>query len=194
MQLTNIYILIDPLKNDIRYVGKANDIKQRYKAHLNPARYKDTHIFRWIKKLRYLGQKPTLEVIEQCDKSVWKQREKYWIKYYKKLGYNLVNYTDGGDGLTFGNKTSFKKGHKLFLDRKHTEVSKKKISQNSYTKGKPALNRKRVLQKNLDGFKIKEWDCITNAAEFTNSNRSKISACCKKQRKTHNGFIWEYLT
>ena len=27
-----------------------------------------------------------------------KEREKYWIKYYRDNGYKLVNTTDGGDG------------------------------------------------------------------------------------------------
>ena len=32
MESTNIYVLIDPITDKIRYVGKANNIKQRYKA------------------------------------------------------------------------------------------------------------------------------------------------------------------
>ena len=38
--------------------------------------------------------------------------ETYWISQFKTWGYNLINYTEGGDGSTFGNQTSFKKGQK----------------------------------------------------------------------------------
>jgi hypothetical protein len=38
MEITNIYILIDPRTNMVRYVGKANNVTQRYRAHLNRAR------------------------------------------------------------------------------------------------------------------------------------------------------------
>ena len=48
MKYTYIYILIDPFTNQIRYVGKANNPKERYKNHKNRCRDKNTHKRNWI--------------------------------------------------------------------------------------------------------------------------------------------------
>ena len=52
MEVTFIYILIDPITNQVRYVGKTNNISQRYKAHLNRARKHQIHKANWIKSLK----------------------------------------------------------------------------------------------------------------------------------------------
>jgi hypothetical protein len=110
MKTTYIYKLIDPTDNTIRYIGKANNPEQRFKAHCNKARYKPTHTFNWLKSLRERGLKPVMEIIENTPIATWKQREKYWIKHFTDEGCNLTNYTKGGDGLSFGNQTSYTKG------------------------------------------------------------------------------------
>lgn len=38
------------------------------------------------------------EIIEECDKSILSEREKYWIKFYKSVAPNGYNLTTGGDG------------------------------------------------------------------------------------------------
>lgn len=110
MKHTYIYILIDPLTNQIRYVGKANNPQERYKNHKNRCRDKNTHKRNWMNKLRLKGLYPEIEIIDRVLTSEWHYWEKFWIAYYRFLGCSLVNYTSGGDGLTFGNQTSFKKG------------------------------------------------------------------------------------
>lgn len=110
MSYTNIYILIDPISNEIRYVGKANNIKQRLDNHKNRCRDTNTHKRHWINKLRLNGLYPELEVVDKVLVSEWHYWEKFWISYYKSIGCKLTNVTHGGDGLSYGNKTSFKKG------------------------------------------------------------------------------------
>jgi len=109
--ITNIYVLKCPITGSVRYVGKANDVKKRYKDHLNPGRDKDTHKRNWIARLRKKGLKPSIEVIRKVPINEWKKWERYFIEYYKDKGCDLVNYIDGGNGLSFGNQTSFKKGN-----------------------------------------------------------------------------------
>jgi hypothetical protein len=113
---TNIYILIDPETLEIRYVGKANDINQRYRAHLNRARKHQTHKLNWINSLKKKKLKPIIEVIDEVPIEEWHFWEKYWISQIKTWGFNLTNYCGGGEGSTFGNKTSFKKGNKPWND------------------------------------------------------------------------------
>ena len=52
MEATNIYVLIDPRNGEVRYVGKANDVGQRYKAHLNRARKHQTHKKKLVKRIK----------------------------------------------------------------------------------------------------------------------------------------------
>ena len=112
METTNIYVLIDPQTKLVRYVGKANNVPQRYKAHLNIARKHQVHKLNWINSLKNKGLKPIIEVIDVVPINEWIFWETYWISQFKTWGFNLINYTEGGDGSTFGNKTSFKKGQK----------------------------------------------------------------------------------
>lgn len=192
MKTTNIYVLIDPITNMVRYVGKANDVSQRYKAHLNRARKHQTHKKNWIEKLKKKGLKPIIEIIDIVPIDEWVFWETYWISQMKTWGFDLINYTNGGDGCTFGNQTSFKKGHQLWLGKKHSEESKKKIGENNFFNGKPAFNRKVVIQLSLNDDFIKEWEYIELAAIETNSSKTKIVAVCKGKRKTHNNFKWKY--
>lgn len=111
MDTTNIYVLIDPETNKIRYVGKANNIKQRYKAHLNKARKHQIHKKNWIESLKKKGLRPILEIIDVVPINEWIFWETYWISQFRTWGFNLINYTNGGEGSTFGNQTSYKKGH-----------------------------------------------------------------------------------
>ena len=116
METTNIYILIDPENQQVRYVGKANNISERYKAHLNRARKHQIHKLNWINSLRKKGLKPIIKVIDVVPINDWVFWETYWIAQFKSWGFKLINYTNGGDGATFGNQTSFKKGSVAFND------------------------------------------------------------------------------
>jgi hypothetical protein len=110
MNFTNIYTLRDPETNKIRYIGKANNVTQRYRAHLNKARKHQTHKKNWIESLKKKKLKPIIEVIDIVPLDDWRFWETYWISQIKTWGFDLVNHTSGGDGCTFANKTSFKKG------------------------------------------------------------------------------------
>lgn len=192
MKTTNIYILIDPRTHEVRYVGKANNVSQRYQAHLNRARKHQIHKANWVKQLKEEGLKPIIDVIDVVPIDEWVFWETYWISQMKTWGFSLINYTLGGDGATFGNQTSFKKGHKSWLGKTHSEETKKKIGENNWQKGKPSNNRCKVNQYTLDGKLIKTWDSILEAEKQTNSSSSKIVACCKGYRKTHNNYKWGY--
>jgi hypothetical protein len=141
MKTTNIYVLIDPRTNMIRYVGKANNVSQRYKAHLNRARKHQIHKKNWIEQLKKEGLKPIIEIIDKVPIDKWIFWETYWISQFKTWGFELINYTNGGDGCTFGNQTSFKKEHQLWLGKNHSEETKKKIGENNWMKGKLSFNR-----------------------------------------------------
>lgn len=58
--------------------------------------------------------------------------------------------------------------------------------------GKLSPKHTSVIQKSLSGEIIKIWDCGMDAVR-SGFESSGICRCCKKQNKTHNGFIWEYV-
>ena len=167
METTNIYVLIDPRNGFVRYVGKANNVSQRYKAHLNRARNHQIHKKNWIELLKKEGLKPIIEVIDIVPINDWIFWEKYWISQFMTWVFDLINYTSGGDGCTFGNETSFKKGQ----------------------------GGKKVVGYNKDCEKVYEFDTAEEASVFLNTHRSNIPCCCNKtcKGKTVNGLAWFYL-
>lgn len=93
-----IYKLIDPITNEIRYIGLTfNDLKQRLKSHCNER--SNSHKSNWIKKLKSQGLKPIIESIEDNISSYDDccEREIYWIEKHKVEGHPLTNMASGGN-------------------------------------------------------------------------------------------------
>ena len=95
-----IYGLIDPRDQQLRYVGVTVDIKKRLYHHMYPGRHKGDKPQRmnWIRKLRSLGIKPDIFIIEEADATDWVEKEKFWINYFRFIGSDLINVTAGGEG------------------------------------------------------------------------------------------------
>jgi group I intron endonuclease len=98
--MTYLYALIDPLTNECRYVGKADDPKRRLKNHLGHIKRDVGHKVNWIKALRATGSKPEMVILEQVPKIHFAEAEQWWISYFRYLGANLTNITIGGDGAS----------------------------------------------------------------------------------------------
>lgn len=207
---TFIYILIDPITKEVRYVGKSNNPKQRLRNHCNPARYRPTHKFNWIRNLRSENLKPVLEIIDEVDVKEWKFWERYWISQFKTWGFKLVNYCDGGQGLTYGNQTSFKKGNipwnngtakpKILKgNRGRTEESRKNHFKKNYipwNKDKTGIKLKpdkNVYQYNKERtIMIKKWNTAKQAAIELNINEEGIGQCARNKSKSSGGYYWNY--
>jgi len=97
--LVHIYCLRDPRTQEIRYIGKASDLRWRMFGHLCPSSLKtNTHKNNWIKSLLKLGLRPLCESIFRVPVVHWEVAERAAIAEAKALGFNLTNETDGGDG------------------------------------------------------------------------------------------------
>lgn len=162
METTFIYILKDPITYEVRYVGKSNNPKRRLTYHLNKNKDIGTHKRNWLNSL---NSKPILEIIKEVDITEWQKYEKYYIKYYLSIGCNLVNWCEGGEGLTYGNQTSFKKGN----------------------------SGKRIVAINKDGEIFKEFDSGKILAEFFNKvGNGGFYQVLKKKRRFFMGFNYLY--
>ena len=101
MELVYIYSLKDPRDNQIKYIGKANNIDTRLYTHtVNCNLVKNTPKIQWIKSLKDKGLKPIIEEIDCVLKSEWQFWEKHYISLYKSWGFNLLNKTIGGEGIS----------------------------------------------------------------------------------------------
>lgn len=55
-----------------------------------------------------------------------------------------------------------------------------------------STKRKKIIQYDLSGNKINEYDSITLASQITKIERSNISSCLIKKVKSSGGYIWRY--
>lgn len=112
-------------------------------------------------------------------------------------------------------------GNKYNLGKRHTEESKKKMSEKmkgrvAYNKGKPGLfgelngmfgkkhteeskkknsdsQKKRIIIKyTLEGLLVQEYHSITEAATLNKCFSTGIQAVCKGRTNSYKGFLWKY--
>lgn len=58
----------------------------------------------------------------------------------------------------------------------------------------PTDNRKKqVIQYNIAGTEVARYISASEASRLTNISKSCITKCCRGERKTSGGFIWEYV-
>lgn len=147
-ETTFIYALECPTTGEIRYVGKSNNPKNRYYEHLRERG--NSYKCNWIQSLIKNGLKPELIIIEVVNSDIWKERECYWINYYKENNIKLTNSTLGGDdfgtiGLRFGKDNPF-------YNKKHSEESRKKIRE---SRAKQIISSKSEESKKKTSDKLK---------------------------------------
>lgn len=53
-------------------------------------------------------------------------------------------------------------------------------------------HRKKVLQYDINGNFIKEWESITQISNFYNFSIATISCCCAGKQKKAHGYIWKF--
>ena len=171
---TQIYTLTDPTTKQVRYVGKSNNPIKRFYKHYKYNETK-THKNNWINKLIKEGKKPILEIIDIVPINEWIFWETYWISQFKTWGFKLVNSTDGGDGCTFGNQTSFKKGQ--VPPNKGKELSEEaKENLRILNLGKKQSNEtKEKRNKKLKGRKVKDLNKLLKNGENTRFIKGCVS-------------------
>jgi hypothetical protein len=209
----NFYIYAHIRKTDGKcfYIGKGK--KDRHKCTQNRNKY-------WWNIVNKHGFE-SLILINGINEEKAFKLEMDFIKQIGKE--NLVNLTDGGEGASgyYGywngknrsNNTkdkiskskqgviSHNKGKKLSEETKNKISSSLKGKRNSDNfkiteTHKQILNKskyKPVIQYDLEGNFIKEWECMKHPFEQgIVLDPNGISACCKGRQKTCGGFKWKY--
>lgn len=159
-----IYGLIDPFTEELRYIGKSIQPKQRLANQCNE--HASTYRCHWIQSILSKGKRPKQVIIEVIAESGnWQEREKYWIAKYRAEGYKLVNSTDGGDGVVNLPPESKARIINAWIGRKHKPETLLKLS------------RARKGKKHTEEHKAK-MSCIMSGREITWAD--KLSKAIKK--------------
>lgn len=161
-----IYALIDPITNELRYIGKTINIKKRLSRHITERNLFDSYKDRWIRKLVDLSYKPIIIVIDYVLENEWEYWEKFYISYYKMIGCRLTNGTIGGITMP-SNK-----------GKKHSEERKRKNSEARKGKPIPWMNtgkeRTEEHRKNLSNS-LKGRKSPNKGKTFDSEYRKKLS-------------------
>jgi hypothetical protein len=143
--MTYIYALTEPETEEIRYIGKADNLNKRYTEHLSYGKNakNKTHRASWLRHLMALGKQPDVLVLEECDSSDWQAHEREWIALGRLDGLDLVNGTVGGDGVN---------GHRM-TDAGKAIVSASKVG-NNYAAGKRTDEQRLRMSQAAKGRKL----------------------------------------
>ncbi len=90
-----VYILACPETGAVRYVGVTKNLEKRRHAHITCE--KETAKWPWIASLKARGLRPVIEEIERYDDLIDAENaERFWIAYFRFLGFQLFNRQNGG--------------------------------------------------------------------------------------------------
>lgn len=125
------------------------------------------------------------------------QKEMELIAKYKtnqeEYGYNMTTGGKGAPNCTKSIETR-EKLSKANKGKKHTEEAKRKIGEahKGLHIGGKSPSAKKILQYDLEGNFIKEWDSFKDIERALNVSYTCIWAACNGKRKQIKGYIWKY--
>ena len=93
MKTTFIYALKEQ-DGDVRYVGKSDTPKKRFRQHRTNNRKEQSHKVDWLNYCQKNGIPVEMIILEECSYEQWQDRECHWINQFS----NLVNHDKGGRG------------------------------------------------------------------------------------------------
>lgn len=213
-----IYGLVDPRTNEVRYIGWATNPKKRFREHIL-SRDKSRKV-NWIKQLYNFQMKPELIIIESNVGHNYAEREIYWIAYYRSIGCDLTNMTNGGDGTlglvhsdetkekirqkTIGNKRNQGRIHSDEARLNMSDAAKKRgMARSVLEKAWAACRGRNITQDHIDSIKratmkpvIRLDDGVTfesigHAADAVGIDRSTIGKAIKNKKRSA-GYYWAY--
>lgn len=211
-----IYVLICPITNQVRYIGKGS------KSRAFNVYSRTGHCKSWIKNLKNNNLTPIVKIVKS---NLTEPRafylEKLLIKFCKYFKFNLTNLTLGGDGpagyehnekaINKMSKTYFKKGGIPWnKGLKQDDNFKLKVKEGRRLGKKPKVTDevKRKRHEILKQYNFKKRCKVIGIHKLTKETiefasmtdaqksgfvQSEISFCCKNPNKTHYGYFWRKL-
>jgi group I intron endonuclease len=201
IQTQYIYRLIDPRTKSVVYIGKTKNLKKRFNDHKRLRKNKyETRLEIWKNDLIKSGGIPIMEVITECDISHVDELEKFYIRSYRESGFDILNSTDGGDGLQNPSEETRRKIGLKSKGRKHSEETIRKISESCYLDQydgdflkffkKKSKSKKVLLIKNNEYF---TFDNLSESSKKTNIHKSTICGYISGKVLPRDKSIWKYI-
>ena len=164
-----VYIYTLSSNDDIRYVGRTFNVNKRFRQHINESYKNNTHKSNWIRKVKNIN----IEIVDVCDESNYSFWEQHYISLYRSWGFNLLNMTIGGEGVSgykYTKEDRLKRSIKMlgdknhFYGKKHTLESRKIISEVDRYGEKNAMYGKKhkEISKSMSNKKIGIYDGVNN--------------------------------
>lgn len=199
--------LITNFTNGKRYVGQTvNPIHHRWKEHIEGAyggNKSNSLLHRAI--IKYGASNFGINVLEECADTELNEKEKNYIKKYNTYythnnGYNM---TWGGEGVTKYSDDEilylWNQGYRnceiaRLLGAKDTTISlriQSLIGSNAAKTRRVDSRKISIIQYDLQGKYIKEWESASIAEKELNLSQGSISRCCNKQRTNSGNFLWK---
>jgi hypothetical protein len=183
-----VYALVDPIESIIRYVGKTEVCyEKRFKNHLINNKNSKTAKYFWINKLKNKKTKPIIRILSVCiKKETLNKKEIFWIKKLNKLGFSLLNGTEGGNGgvqtADIRKKMSIKQ-KQYFSNPKNREklskIHKERYAKNPELRKKTSENKK----KHFSNLKNRQLHAALIKRTYTKELRIKHSDIQKEKWK-----------
>lgn len=150
------------------YIGKSLNIEHRLREHKRNS-HSNEHLQNAMKK--YGIDNFTFEVLEECTKEEYDERERYWISYYKsrnkEYGYNIMPGGESNPGWNHTKET-----------RQKMSMNHNKSGHHNYNRGKIWINNgnqdKLVYPNELNNYLSNGWD-LGATDEFRNTMRKTVS-------------------
>lgn len=168
--MTNyIYILKDPITKSVVYVGKTKNPKKRHKDHCRPPMGKfKSNLDKWKKDILSRGLIPEMDIIKECSENDVDIFEKFFINEYRKF-FNILNMTDGGDGLQNPSDEVRKKIGLKSKGRFVSQETREKLSKSHYNSGK------KIICYDINGTLVNYYTNARRASEELNIGFKNIS-------------------
>lgn len=190
MDVIFIYGLIDPIKNDLRYVGKSVNPNNRYRKHLQESKNKITYKDKWVNKLLQDNLRPELIIIDVVSEENWEFWEKFYISYFKYIGCRLTNLTEGGDNPPnlMGRKRTkdeIERIRESNLGKKRSEQTKNNISLSKVGKPIPHLNNgkeRSLLHRNNLSLSLTGRTSPNKGKKFSDEHKEKLSKSSTRKK------------
>lgn len=200
------------------YIGITEDDVARIKKHnLDRKRktYSNKPLYVWMNDVIEVKKSKVLfEIIERgLTKEQAFNKEEYFVKFYKQLGFKVLNLTEGGKGVK--GKSPWNKGLKnpytdnqlknlsighlgipnLSKGKTRSDSLKLKISEKNKERiGKEwnSPKRKNVLKYSKTMELIDTYTSLRHAAKVEKVHPTTIGEWCRGEKIPKNGYIYKY--
>lgn len=153
----------------------------------------------WKNVVNKTGYKVQI-LMESDNYKFLENKEKEFIKLYGRVDIKtglLVNFTEGGSGvLSISDETKDKIRNKLLGHKDSDEIREKKSRLNVKfwlgKVGKDFFMSKEVLQFDLQGNFIQEFENAVDVKRKLGFDTANIYRCCQGKRKTCKKYVWKF--